>query len=207
MKCVEASVLSKTPDLNIHEYNMHKYSNTKENEGFIMGFFKEYFTDVERGENAIRASKETFVAYNVSKKEYIDIDNLVKIILSWLIGGIVSLLPMYIYIWSNSQLWETQSEIWGLFFSNKDLFLVITTLTAGAMFEIFCSNKKGIAVYSFGAIGVILMVASLLIFSLLLFKDSISSSLKGLQYIGAVLMGICFVYSIGGYIGVCLKGR
>lgn len=172
-----------------------------------MGFFKEYFTDVERGENAIRTSKETFVAYNVSKKEYIDIDNLVKIILSWLIGGIVSLLPTYIYIWSNSQLWETQSEIWGLFFSNKDLFLVITTLTAGAMFEIFCSNKKGIAVYSFGAIGVILMVASLLIFSLLLFKDSISSSLKGLQYIGAVLMGICFVYSIGGYIGVCLKGR
>jgi len=172
-----------------------------------MVFFKEYFTDVERRENAIRASDETFVAYNVSKKEYIDIDNLVKIILSWLIGGIVSLMPTYIYIWSDSSQWNTQSELWGLFFTNKDLFLVVTTLTVGAMFEIFCSNKKGIAVYSSGAIGVILMVASLLIFSLLLFQGNECNSLRGLQYIGATLMGICFVYSIAGYIGVCWKGR
>ncbi len=172
-----------------------------------MFFFKEYFTDVERRENAIRTSDETFVAYNVSKKEYIDMDNLVKIILSWLIGGIVSLMPTYIYIWSDSSLWKTQSEIWERFFANKDLFLVVTTLTAGAMFEIFCSNKKGIAVYSSGAIGVILMVASLLIFSLLLFQGDECNSLKGLQYIGATLMGICFVYSIAGYIGVCWKGR
>lgn len=174
---------------------------------FKKEFFKNYFADVENDENAISTSKETVIAYNVSKKEYIDIDNLAKIILSWLIGGLVSLMPTYIYIWSEPSLWKTPSEIWKLFFTNKDLFLVITTLTAGAMFEIFCSNKKGVAVYSSGAIGVILMVASLLIFSILLFQGDVSSSLKGLHYIGATLMGICFVYSIAGYIGVCWKGR
>ena len=121
-------------------------------------------------------------------------------------GGVISLMPTFIYIWSDPS-WRAQSKILEQFFSNKDLFLVITTLTVGAMFEVFCSRKKGIVVYSSVAIGVILMVFSLLVFSLLLFRDHIGDTLHELPYIGGVLLGLCFIYSILGYILVCWKGR
>ncbi len=170
-----------------------------------MNFFKEYFTDIQREEDSIKIFEKN-PTINNNKGEYIDTNNLAKITLSWLMGGIVSLMPTFIYIWSDPR-WRELTKILQQFFSNKDLFLVITTLTAGAMFEVFCSHKKGIAVYISVTIGVILMVFSLLIFSLLLFNSKVSARLEELPYIGVILLGVCFVYSIISYVGVCWKGR
>lgn len=171
-----------------------------------MSYFEDYFTKANQAENANIVIRKNLTPSQDSKKSYIDIDNLVKIIFSWLMGGAVSLMPTFIYIWSNP-LWREQSKILEQFFSNKDLFLVITTLTAGTMFEVFCSHKKGFVVPIFVTIGIMLMVFSLLIFSLLLFQNNISNRLHELPYIGVILLGVCFLYSIVSYVSVCWKGK
>lgn len=170
-----------------------------------MSFLGKFYSDVAKCENEVNMRKGV-----TKKSRYIDTENLVKIILAWLVGGIISLMPIFTHILSqemkNSYLTNPPTEIElgrvvEKFFATEDLFLVITTLTVGALFELIFNGKNGIPKYVVVSLEMILVVCSVHIFSMLQSNVHLPKE----AYLGAGLMAICLANSVIGYFIACRK--
>lgn len=89
------------------------------------------------------------------------------------------------------------------YFANKDLFLVITTLTVSTLLELIFNGKNSITKYVVVSLEVILIVFSMHIFSLLQYTIDIPYK----SHMGASLLTACIVICIVGYFIVCWKRR
>ena len=163
-----------------------------------MKYWGNYYTKVAENEKAVRTKKmDDQQKANVKS---LDADNLIKIILAWFVGGIISLMPTFTYIITQT---ETNEDILEQFFANKDLFLVITTLTVSTLLELIFNGKNSITKYVVVSLEVILIVFSMHIFSLLQYTIDIPYK----SHMGASLLTTCIVICIVGYFIVCWKRR
>lgn len=87
-------------------------------------------------------------------------------------------------------------------FSNKDLFLVITTLMVSALLELIFNDKNGIPKYYVVAIGMTIMVFSIHICSLI----QSGTNIPNIELIGVGLFLLCVILSSFGYI-ICSRKR
>ncbi len=126
------------------------------------------------------------------KKKNIDGEYLVRVSLTWLVGAIVSLIPMIFDIYINS---KSICDFVKGFFSNKDLFLVVTTLTISVVLEMAFvvpkSNAKNLVI----SIAIILIVISIYLCSLL----QTDVDVPYITIIGMGITALCILDSIGGY--------
>lgn len=169
-----------------------------------MGFFNEFWEEVSNNERKIKKRKPTNTQ-SIAKRKYVDLESLVKIIMAWLVGGIISLMPIFTHILS--ELWSKNRDTFSIekavatFFATEDLFLVITTLTVGALFEIIFNSKNNVCKYIVTGIEIVLVVCSIHVFSMLQSNVHLPKE----EYIGVVLMALCLFTSVIGYFLVCLK--
>lgn len=103
--------------------------------------------------------------------------------------GIISLIPTFTYIYHGYSDISKMENVVKDFFANKDLFLVVTTLTASAMLEFIFSDSDSHFKYFSIAFGIILMVFSIHIFTFLQYEETIPL----LSYIGEFIFGFCVI--------------
>lgn len=164
-----------------------------------MSFLADFYKSIDNKENLKDDKKVIDYGHNVVS-DHKDTENLIKMVLSWIVGGILSLMPTFTFIYHDSDI--TNMEIvFKNFFANKDLFLVVTTLTATAMFEFIFNDSHSRIRYVTISLGIILMVLSIHIFTLLQY----GKTMPLLAYIGVFLLGACIINSIVGYYIVCAR--
>lgn len=161
-----------------------------------MGFYNKFLREIDEKET----KTDTKVELIENKELGNDNNNVFKITCSWLVGGIISLMPTFTFILSNYSKFE--KKVLTEFFSNKDLFLVITTLTVSALFEYVFSNASyNIIKYLIISLGILLTVLNMHIFTILQYGHTIPY----LPVIGEILLCICIIVSIVGYYAICKK--
>lgn len=142
--------------------------------------------------------KQKKISFNkqVNNKKSADANYLVKTFLTWFIGGIISLMPTFTNIYVSLKA-DDKDMIYILkeFFSNKDLFLVITTLSISAFFEVTFNGKAGIGKNIIISIESLLAIISMHLFSLLQYEVLFSN----IYYFSAGILSICIVASVFGY--------
>ena len=168
----------------------------------IMGFLSDFYANIDKEETSLKNNN-----YSINKgilNNNINNDNsegLIKILLSWIVGGAISLLPTFTFLYKDSDI-NNISVMLSQFVSNKDLFLVITTLTTSAMFEVVFSNSNSRVRYFIISFGILLMLSSIHIFTFLQYGNTMPL----LPYIGTTLFALCILNSIVGYYIVCKRG-
>lgn len=171
-----------------------------------MRFWRTYYEEIKASEKS-KYSKHSqdsrkLIRENERENKKIDVDYLTKTFLIWLVGGVVSLMPVFTYIWVNQES-DSVVEVWLEFFSNKDLFLVITTLTISVLFELMFCEKMGKFHFVLIAIEVILAVFSIHIFSILQYDKDFPY----IQWLGVSILSLCIINSIFGYFIVSCRKR
>ena len=165
-----------------------------------MSFLSDYYEEVDNREKATKIGKKIDKEYERDSSSR-DTENLIKIILTWAVGGIISLIPTFTYIYHGYSDISKMENVVKDFFANKDLFLVVTTLTASAMLEFIFSDSDSHFKYFSIAFGIILMVFSIHIFTFLQYEETIPL----LSYIGEFIFGFCVINSICGYYIICKR--
>lgn len=160
-----------------------------------------YFTKISKKENAIEYKNVTNEEITIKRKK-IDIEQLWKFILTWLLGGSVSLLPTFMYLWIK----PSEGNLLINFFSNKDLFLVITTLTISVILEMFFDSKTRVLKYIITSIGLFLIIFSIYMFTILQFEIGFRQT-NHVFRIGLGVLAACIIISSMGYIMIsCERG-
>lgn len=158
-----------------------------------MSFWNKFYNSV-----AIHETNTDRLAKSSLPSKGINIDKLSKLLLTWIVGGTVSLFPTFMQLLIS----EGKKNLITEFFSNKDLFLVITTLTITAMFETIFDNRGRVAKYIIVSMGIILVVISVYIFTLIQLKIDYNY----FYIIGLILFLLCISISMWGYIFVSKEG-
>ncbi len=148
-----------------------------------MNFLSEFYKSIDDMEKA---------SENKISNKKVDYSYLLKGLLMWLVGGVVSLMPTVTDIYIHM---ESKNNFLKEFFSNKDLFLVITTLTISVLLELIFSENSNYLNYIVTSIGIVLTVFSIYIYSLLQSKINIPS----ISYIGIIVLICCIIASLIGY--------
>lgn len=163
-----------------------------------MGVLDDFFNRINNQE---RKKAKFFYKHLKSDKEKqkTDIDYLFKVLLTWYVGGIISLMPTISNIYIQS---KDISSFMTALFSNKDLFLVITTLIVSALLELIFSDNNGISKYFVVASGIIMTVFSMHVCSLIQSQTQVPY----IERIGEALFVLCVIISSFGYI-ICSRKR
>lgn len=166
-----------------------------------MDFWNGFYNDVAKKERMKRKVVSSHCNNSRLEEGKIDIEQLGKYFLTWLVGCTVSLFPTFMLLLSNSD--EGKGMIID-FFSNENLFLVTTTLTISVMLEMIFSKESNLWKYGVISIGIILIVVSIYMFSMLQYETEIVN-LK-IHIFGLSVFMLCIVDSVFGYYLISLKG-
>ena len=131
----------------------------------------------------------------------INTTNFARVILVWAVGGVVSLIPSVLYMFCKEDI-SSISQLQTLFFelfSNKDSFLVFTTLTITAFLELAFAEENRNLKYIISCLEIVMIIMCCSITILLQFGIDIPAS----SYIGLFMFFLCIVLSLGGYYLVC----
>lgn len=164
----------------------------------------EHITDNER-KKIKKPKKLDKDKKNRKNKIIVDLQYLVKALLTWVVGASVSLMPIFTNIcmlpeMKNANLLCILEKL----LLNKDVYLVITTLMISVVLELVFNGKNNCLNYALISIGIILIVYSVLLFSLLQNGNKIAI-FSG--HIATVMFCICTVCSLIGYFNMSLKRR
>ncbi len=130
-------------------------------------------------------------------------DNIIKGFAIWTVGGFVSIFPLFLYSFLKSTSAQNFSSILRDFFSNKDLFLVLSTLLVSAVMEVaFCKNKRTHTV-ALLCIGIIFLLVNFYFYVIQQFGNSFYALGKYVHCICGFLLISCIVYSIFAFIVSC----
>ncbi len=163
-----------------------------------MHFWTEFHKNIKKCETTKKRYPKSPLENNKNKKDKINIDQLSKLLLTWMVAGIVSLFPTFMQILIS----EEEKHVIVAFFSNKDLFLVITTLTISVMFETIFDNRSTIVKNVVVSMGILLVVISVHIFTLLQTKTEYDY----FYVIGVLISSLCILNSLWGYVVISMKG-
>lgn len=161
-----------------------------------------YFNKLNAQENQITTrqfSNHTNNSDYCKNIQVFDKVQLIKYLLVWIAGAIISLLPTFMYLYVNKYPIVSLSQIIIYFFKEPDVFLVITTLTISTLFEIVFSNKDSVAKYIVVSISIVLIIFSFYIFALLKHDQPVPFA----EFTGILLTGICIIVCSLGYSIIC----
>lgn len=132
-----------------------------------------------------------------------------KVVLTWIVGAVISLLPTIAKAYMDSWAGEkSQEKVFCVkkfietIFTASDLFLVISTLTISMLLETMFDNKKSNGGYVVVSISIILVVFSIYVCS---FIQNNTSAIPYLAQIGKLTFIVCIANSFIGYILFSLK--
>lgn len=165
-----------------------------------MNFWGDFYGDVTKKENMRSQVSSSNYKYSRSDEGKIDIEQLGKYLLTWIVGCTVSLFPTFMLLLTSSG--------WGKgliidFFSNENLFLVTATLTISVMLELIFAKENNLYKYIVISIGIILIVISIYMFSILQYEFEIKN-LNMYKFGFGVFMS-CIVDSVFGYYIISVK--
>lgn len=166
-----------------------------------MRFWKNYENDLTKKESMKRKVVPSNYKNSRSDVGRIDIEQLGKYFLTWIVGCTVSLFPTFMLLLINS---DGGKSIVKDFFSNENLFLVTTTLTISVMLEMIFAKENNLYKYIVISIGIILIVFSIYMFSMLQYETDVVN-LK-IHIFGVSVFMSCIVDSVFGYYIISLKG-
>lgn len=155
---------------------------------------------INKNENAkINNTSENYSDHTVNNRKSIDIDQLTKLMLFWIVGGIISLMPDIVSIFTKQDINDAIKE----FFSNENIFVVSTTLNISVLLEMIFDKKVSNVKYIFLGFLILITVFSVHLSAMLHFNININN----IQNFGLYNLIFSAFLSITGYVLVCVTER
>lgn len=130
------------------------------------------------------------------RNKVIDMGRLTRLMLVWMVGAVVSLIPDIMNFFIVPDLSVAFEEI----FSKPNIFVVTTTLTVSVLLEMIFDRKNSNTKYVILAFQIILIVFCVHISGAL----NSGTAIKNVHKIGFTTLTLCFLVGFLGYVIVCV---
>lgn len=170
-----------------------------------MDFWNDFYKSTAKRETAQVRHTEKDKIRRKDNVDKIDMYKLARYLFTWLVGGVVSLFPVFMEILTGTtnQQEKMQMNLLMEFFADKDVFLVAATLTISVLFEIIFDQRVSLIKYGVISIGIILIVTCIHVFTLI-------QNGKSYEYFylwGMCMCSLCILNNVVGYIFASYAGR